>query len=83
MGNHNSKIVGEAGPVGRNGRAEPTGGWSRAREAAAGLHAYGQPAASALSELNTRPTLTVPCLRPVLVSGPPASSETNLPAWKL
>src|SRR4051812_44398184 len=43
--------------------------------------ADGQPAARAPSELKTRPTLTVPDFRPVLVSGPPASSELNLPAW--
>src|SRR4051812_11529263 len=46
-------------------------------------HQRDQPAASAPSELKTRPTLTVPCLRPVLVRGPPASRLENLPAWKL
>src|SRR5689334_18269181 len=43
----------------------------------------GYPAASALSELNTRPTLARPCLSALLVSGPPGSSELNLPAVKL
>src|SRR5262249_27528473 len=43
----------------------------------------GQPAANAPSELKTSPTLIVPCLSAVLVSGPPASRLENLPAWKL
>src|SRR3954452_21903727 len=44
-------------------------------------HQCDQPAANAPSELKTRPTLTVPCFRPVLVSGPPASRLVNFPAW--
>src|ERR1700733_4075349 len=47
------------------------------------MNSRGQLAASALSELKTTPTLSLPVLSAVLVSGPPESSDWKLPAVKL